>query len=101
MSEQHSVHADIIERVLRVLPGGDALTAREDASLDLVDAVQQHLRDGSETATLQIELATREQWDEKEGAHITAWMKRQEFREAGQVIAAIEWITNDPWTGRR
>lgn len=109
VTQLHSVHADrvghalaSVDAVIAVLPSGERLpTFREDAADELVEAIHEHLRDGSHVIEMRVEGLTRVEWDEKPGRHITGWSKRQEFRaHGGGLVAALIWETDEGWDGR-
>lgn len=92
---------DAVEAVIAVLPSGESRPSfREDAAVELVEAIHEHLRDGSHVVELRVEGLTRAEWDAKDGRHINGWSKRQEFRaHGGGLVASITWETDEGWEG--
>lgn len=80
---------------------GVPLTVREDAALEQVEAIHEHLRDGNDFVEVRAQVATRAAWDQKPGQPVTGWSKRQVFRDLdGRQVAWITWECNDDdWRG--
>lgn len=109
VAELHSVRVDrvgqalaSVDAVIGVLPSGESRPSfREDASVEVMEAVHEHLRDGAQVVEVRVEGLTRAEWELKEGRQVTGWSKRQEFRaHGGGLVAALIFETDEGWDGR-
>ena len=105
MSDSYSVHADLVESrevravdtIISLLPKLPRFpTVREDTADDLVEIIQEFVRDGRAVVEVRVQALTRSEWDEIDGRHITGWKKRVEYRTPdGTLVAAVDYETDD------
>lgn len=104
MSESHSVHVDLLADASHAVRAVDTIisllpklpTVREDTADDLVEIIQEFVRDGRAVVEVRVQALTRAEWEEIDGRHITGWKKRVEYRTPdGTLVAAVDYETDD------